>query len=84
MFQKPQYPYYFPCLFLFGICFASAETIPGLFPTGVDANGQLLSSGSIDPHYLLVESADSNYPGPNTHVVHDAHSVLLMEQVASD
>jgi len=32
----------------------------------------------------LVESADSNYPGPNTHVVHDAHSVLLMEQVASD
>ena len=75
MFQKPQYPYYFPCLFLFGICFASAETIPGLFPTGVDANGQLLSSGSIDPHYLLVESADSNYPGPNTHVVHDAHPI---------
>ena len=36
-----------------------------LFNTGVDSTGTVLDGGSVDPHYTLTQSADSNYPGPN-------------------
>lgn len=52
-----------------GLAGQSAGPVPGLFNTGVDANGNLLSEGSIDPHYTLVSSADTNAPGPNSYIV---------------
>ena len=32
---------------------ARAETIPGLYNTGFNASGSLLSAGQIDAHYTL-------------------------------
>jgi hypothetical protein len=40
--------------------------VPGLFGTGVDNNGALLSAGAVDPHYKLITSADTNFPGPDS------------------
>ena len=54
---------------LFGM---GVATIPGLFNTGVGANGVILASGSVDPHWQLIQSADSSFPGPNTIVVNDS------------
>jgi len=42
---------------------AQGAVIPGLFPSGVDPNGTILPSGSIDPHWRLVQSADLAFPG---------------------
>ena len=44
---------------------AQAAVIPGLFNTGVDANGVALlgDNGVIDPHYLIVESTSPGYAG---------------------
>jgi autotransporter-associated beta strand protein len=39
--------------------------VPGLFNTGVSAAGALLSGGSVDPNWQLVQSADPTYTGPN-------------------
>lgn len=36
-----------------------------LFNTGVDAAGNVLPFGSLDSHFLLVQSPDTNWPGPN-------------------
>jgi hypothetical protein len=49
-----------------GLASASVHTvaIPGLYDTGVNGTGGLLAGGSIDPHYVLVSSADPNFPGP--------------------
>ncbi|HKQ38951.1 MAG TPA: lamin tail domain-containing protein [Verrucomicrobiae bacterium] len=59
---------------LFG-CLATvrliADPIPGLYNTGVTNGGALLPSGSIDPHYRLVQSADAAFPGPNAIVLND-------------
>lgn len=46
-------------------------TIPGLFNTGVGTNSVILANGAVDPHYRLVQSPDTNAPGPNTFVVND-------------
>ena len=54
---------------LFGM---GVATIPGLFNTGIGANGVILASGTVDPHWQLVRSADPDYPGPNAIVVTDA------------
>ena len=43
---------------------SDALTITGLFPTGVNDQGELLASGAIDPHYTL-SSTDPACPGPN-------------------
>lgn len=43
--------------------------IPGVFGTGVDASGQLLADGAVDPHYIMSVSADAFYPGPEAIVV---------------
>ena len=42
-----------------------AAPISGLFNTGVDDGGNLLSSNVVDPHYALTASADPDFPGPN-------------------
>jgi len=47
------------------------EPIPDLFNTGVDDHRALLGNGAIDPHYTLIASADTNYPGPAAFVVND-------------
>jgi hypothetical protein len=46
-------------------------SVTGLFGTGVDDNGALLPSGSVDLHYQLITSADTNYPGPSAIVVNN-------------
>jgi hypothetical protein len=46
---------------------ATAEPLPGLFNTGVDANGVPLGNLAIDPHYQLIGSADPAYAGPSTY-----------------
>lgn len=43
--------------------------IPGVFGTGVGANGQLLGDGAVDPHYTLAASADPNFPGPDAYTI---------------
>lgn len=40
--------------------------VPGLFNTGVGNTGAALPFGSVDPHYVLVSSADPLFPGPNS------------------
>jgi hypothetical protein len=46
-----------------------ADTIPGLFNTGVDNLGVLLANGMVDPHYALTVSADLIDTGPSAFVV---------------
>jgi len=41
-----------------------AVPIPGLFNTGVGNSNALLADGAVDPHYTLVSSSDSSFPGP--------------------
>jgi hypothetical protein len=43
----------------------SSQTVPGVFNTGVDDNGEWLGDGVVDPHYRLVQSSDPAYPGPD-------------------
>src|SRR5688572_16631915 len=50
---------------------AVAAPIPGLFNTGVGTNGALLPGGSVDPHYRLIQSADTSAPGPNSIVMNE-------------
>lgn len=40
-----------------------------LFSTGLDSNSVVLAGGSIDPHYTLVQSADTTFTGPDAIVV---------------
>ena len=68
-----------PHLLRFALCVsltvswcASGATIPALFNTGVDANGMPLAPGSVDPHWRLIQSPDTNFPGPNAIVLNDA------------
>ncbi len=47
--------------------------ITTLFSTGVDANGQLLPSGSADPHYDLIAAASNGgSPAPEFKIKHPA------------
>ena len=43
-----------------------------VFNTGVDAGGNLLADGAVDPHYTLISSADPSTPGPNAYIVDQA------------
>lgn len=45
--------------------------LPGVFGTGVAADGTLLEAGATDPHYKLTASADELYPGPDAIVLND-------------
>jgi hypothetical protein len=42
--------------------------IPGLYATGVNDSNTVLPQGSVDPHWTLIQSADSNFPGPQAYV----------------
>ena len=39
----------------------------GVFNTGVDIAGSVLADGQPDPHYMIISSADTNYPGPTAY-----------------
>jgi hypothetical protein len=46
------------------------STVPvSIFGTGVDLHGNYLFGGNVDPHYTLISSADSLFPGPNAYAV---------------
>ncbi len=45
--------------------------LPGIFGTGVAADGTLLAAGEVDPHYKLTASADEGYPGPDAIVLNE-------------
>jgi hypothetical protein len=53
------------------LVWAGVATIPGIFNTGVGSNGAILASGTVDPHWRLIQSADASFPGPNAMVVND-------------
>ncbi len=48
------------------------RVIPGIFGTGVAADGTLAPGGSVDPHYTVTLSADEFFPGPDAIVLNDA------------
>src|SRR5687768_8192482 len=58
-----------------GTVHVMAASIPGIFNTGVDNNGTLLSSGSVDPHYRITRSADAAAPGPNSFVINEGFPI---------
>jgi len=47
------------------------RVIPGIFGTGVGADGALLPAGAVDPHFVLSASADGGYPGPDAIVMNE-------------
>ena len=51
------------------VCFT---VVPGIFGTGLDDNGALLADGAVDPHYILTQSSDPAYPGPESYVIINA------------
>jgi len=51
------------------------RAIPGIFGTGLDATGALLSDGAVDPHYALTVSPDPNFPGPDALAVNEGQAV---------
>jgi hypothetical protein len=57
--------------------------IPGLFNTGVNNSGALLSAGSVDSHWKLVQSADARFPGPNAIVVNEGYPIAAGVWVAN-
>jgi len=46
---------------------AKKEVSIRIFSTGVDDHHRLLDDRAIDSHWRLVQSADSQWPGPNTY-----------------
>lgn len=63
--------------------FANAATVPTLFGTGIDSSGNLLAPGSVDPHYLVIESANNavvltNLPA--TYIPNDEDSQWIWQQ----
>jgi len=50
--------------------------IPGLYHTGVDNAGSLLQAGAVDPHWVLAQSSDAMYPGPNAIVGNEGWPIL--------
>ena len=47
------------------------EPIADLYNTGVDDHRALLANSAVDAHYLLVQSDDAAYPGPQSFVILD-------------
>lgn len=44
-----------------------------VFNTGVDANGNVLASGSADPHWDVILSADQGFVAPGDAIVQQAN-----------
>ena len=49
--------------------------VPGVYGTGVNADGTLAPDASVDLHYILSLSADPTYVGPNASVVDTAYPI---------
>gem|GEM_PF-446857 len=49
--------------------------ISELFNTGVNDDRTLATGGSVDAHWRMIQSDDTNYPGPAALVLHDAYPV---------
>jgi hypothetical protein len=47
----------------------AGSIIPGLYNTGVALDGTLLPDNAVDPHYFLIQSPDTSFPGPNTYTL---------------
>lgn len=56
---------------------SQAITISNLavFNTGVDASGNPLPGGAIDPHYTLIQSPDVTYDGPEAFVTNSGFPI---------
>ncbi len=53
-----------------------------VFNTGVDASGASLAGGEVDPHYTLIQSADTTFVGPDaivTSAIADGYWVAQSE-----
>jgi len=46
-----------------------------VFNTGVDASGNPLPGGAIDPHYSLIQSPDINWDGPEAYVTNAGYPI---------
>ncbi|MHC1762959.1 MAG: immunoglobulin domain-containing protein [Verrucomicrobiia bacterium] len=49
--------------------------VPGVFGTGLNAQGGLLEAGETDPHFTITTSPDPDFPGPTAAVLNDAWPV---------
>jgi Immunoglobulin I-set domain/Protein of unknown function (DUF642) len=49
--------------------------VPGIFGTGVGADGNLLDAGATDTYYKMTTSPDTDFPGPDALVLNDAWPV---------
>jgi hypothetical protein len=54
-----------------------------LYNTGVDSSGVALAGGSVDPHYTLLQSADTTYTGPDAIVTTDIAEGYWVPQSAT-
>ena len=54
-----------------------------LFGTGLGSDGVVLAGGSVDPHYTLVQSADTTFTGPAAIVVSAIAAGYWLPQSAS-
>ena len=54
-----------------------------VFSTGVDSNGVALAGGSVDPHYTLIQSADTTLTGPDAIVVSQIAEGFWLPQSAT-
>ena len=50
----------------------AARKLGGVSGVHEDGNGAVLASGTIDPHWQLIQSPDLSFPGPNAIVVNDS------------
>ena len=48
--------------------------VPGIYSTGVENNGALAADGSIDLHWIIGNSADLGFPGPDAFVINQGAS----------
>lgn len=56
-------------LFIHSVSYSQISFIPGLYNTGVDDYNTPLSDGETDSHYIIIQSADAKFPGPNAKVI---------------
>lgn len=58
-----------------------ADVIP-IFSSGVDAGGNVLAPGSVDPHYDIMVSADGRFTPPDAAIVQLNHPAWLANDPA--
>jgi len=51
------------------VCFT---VVPGIFGTGLDDNRALLPDSAVDTHYILTQSSDPTYLGPDSYAIINA------------